>query len=1473
MRNRRQFGDEEPLLDSENEGRKEERYMWNLFVNEPRKTISGSAAESVFINLGIKLLKVVTVIVTFLVVLGSAVISKGTLLFMISQVKSNVTRPYCNKNRHIYQTEQFVVTLPEEERTLWIWMIIFSYLVPELGTFARSVRIVFFKSWKRPSPWEFFVLAISELAPAIGSALLVFVVLPELDVLKGSMLTNAVCLVPGILLFCTRFSWPIKLNRSMSQIVDIVAITCQLTAFFAWPAVENKTVLYLILPLSLFLISTGWWENYVSDKSNIKLIKELGESRKEFQTKTYFMYSIIAPMKCFAFFMTTLIIFWMREGSVYFLFDKFVDAFSTRYINVTEIEPIVGTISFYEEAVATGNGKSEKVTIWIPLIVWFINISSTYICYAFGKFSCKILIQTFGFALPANLTVPVLLTGLIVMCGNYVKDECAYADSIPPHLFFTVPSLSYLNEFIGHQYAWVWLIWLLSQTWITLHVWNDADDKLTSTELLFFRPMYDAFLIDQSITMNRRKQKDGVKKFKQKRDIETKTDEDSITRIYACGTMWHETKEEMMEFLKSIFRMDEDQCAHKITRTYLQYYLPGYYEFETHIFFDDAFIRVSQDDKDPHLNSFVLDLIATVSKAASEVHETNVKIETPLIYPTPYGGRLEWTLPGKTKMIAHLKDKAKIRPKKRWSQVMYMYYLLGFKIMDNDDLTADRIKNLSRNTYILALDGDIDFKPQAVHLLVDYMKKNQSLGAACGRIHPIGSGAMAWYQVFEYAVGHWLQKATEHVIGCVLCSPGCFSLFRAGALMDDNVMAKYTTVPSEARHYVQYDQGEDRWLCTLLLQRGYRVEYSAASDAYTHCPEGFNEFYNQRRRWMPSTTANILDLLSDYKFIIKKNDNISRLYILYQAVLMIGTAIGPGTIFLMLVGAFISAFKMSQMTSFWFNIAPVLFYILICATCKSDTQLMIAGMLSILYSLVMMTVLIGIVIQVEDDGWLAPSSLFLIITALIFIIAAFMHPQEFYCLKYGVIYYVTVPSMYMLLVIYSIFNMNNVSWGTRDVTIAPPPEKDASKDKKEGEEAKKEEEEKKKKEEEKNKNKIYSFFGNNADNAGSFEFSFAGLFKVLCCTFQNNLTEQEILKNMQASMKELQEKLDRIERNQLSPPTIQTDKRKTKETLLLEGSQGLRAPEMGSSNPKTDNSKNATPAADDVPPNSWFYDGELINSSVDYLDRKEEKFWDKFIEKYLAPLDETATKDKVAKDLNDLRDQMVITFFTLNSLFVLVIFLLNIQQDVLHLNWPLDPKFNFTYYTDQNEIIIQKTNLQLQPIGFVFLLTFAALMLIQFLGMFVHRFGTYSQIMANTALDFGLFGSAKVDDLTEEKILERDPINNVKRIFKLQGINAQNKDADAPVGRRNTAHFLAVKKGKTPRPIIEDLEKAFHTRLERVRNGEETDKEIRKSTVVAIDRRRETIFRRQTELLNRNGMPPPISQSQTTYTNNAFEND
>lgn len=63
-------------------------------------------------------------------------------------------------------------------------------------------------------------------------------------------------------------------------------------------------------------------------------------------------------------------------------------------------------------------------------------------------------------------------------------------------------------------------------------------------------------------------------------------------------------------------------------------------------------------------------------------------------------------------------------------------------MMKVDDETRKEI--ISENTFILTLDGDVDFTPQCVHLLVDLMKKNRRLGAACGRIHPRGSGTFSF---------------------------------------------------------------------------------------------------------------------------------------------------------------------------------------------------------------------------------------------------------------------------------------------------------------------------------------------------------------------------------------------------------------------------------------------------------------------------------------------------------------------------------------------------------------------------------------------------------------------------------------------------------------------------------------------------------------------------------------------------------
>lgn len=399
---------------------------------------------------------------------------------------------------------QYVVSIPEVERVTWIWLLMFAYFVPEFATWFRSARKSIFKLWKMEEIhfWDVVSLFVTEMCPAIGSAILVYVVLPELDAVKGAMLTNAVCFVPGIISMFSRN--PASVEDNFKMILDIISIVAQASSFVVWPLVEDNPKLYMI-PLSVILISLGWWENFVSEDSPLLLIQYLGKKKMEFKTKTYFLYCFIAPLKCLFFFCTTLVIFQVSEGRIDFLFDEFSRSFEDHDINVTEILPILPPL--YDNAIASGRYPIITTSVWTGVWVWLINIAATYICYAFGKFSCKVMIQGVSYAFPVNLAVPVLLSGLIAMSGMYLRDECSFVNTIPSYLFFVPPPLDFLQDFITHNQAWIWLVWLLSQAWLSIHIWTPNCKKLDSTEKLFVRPMYDAFLIDQSLALNRRRHK------------------------------------------------------------------------------------------------------------------------------------------------------------------------------------------------------------------------------------------------------------------------------------------------------------------------------------------------------------------------------------------------------------------------------------------------------------------------------------------------------------------------------------------------------------------------------------------------------------------------------------------------------------------------------------------------------------------------------------------------------------------------------------------------------------------------------------------------------------------------------------------------------------------------------------------------------------------------------------------------------
>lgn len=95
--------------------------------------------------------------------------------------------------------KELLAFIPEVQIIAWKWAIIFAFIVPEAGVWIRAIRICFFKNIRRPLLKEFGLVWLMETIHVVGLAILAFKVLPELDSIKGAMLTNCLCLVPSVL--------------------------------------------------------------------------------------------------------------------------------------------------------------------------------------------------------------------------------------------------------------------------------------------------------------------------------------------------------------------------------------------------------------------------------------------------------------------------------------------------------------------------------------------------------------------------------------------------------------------------------------------------------------------------------------------------------------------------------------------------------------------------------------------------------------------------------------------------------------------------------------------------------------------------------------------------------------------------------------------------------------------------------------------------------------------------------------------------------------------------------------------------------------------------------------------------------------------------------------------------------------------------------------------------------------------------
>lgn len=336
------------------------------------------------------------------------------------------------------------------------------------------------------------VLAIETLHTA-GMCLFAFYALPSMDPIRGLGLTFGVGIVPAMLKL---FDQQSEKGRKFYVIAaDILAVVAQITILILWPIrnsiVQEDSELVWTIPVSLFLISLGWWENYINKFTKMGAVgirlREFKHNVRRMMTKIYIVASFWKIILTLG-----LMTIMMSAGSsscakvLYFGADFALDC--PHLVN------------------PAGDNIDSEALHRDPFWVAAVQVISCLLCYQFSKTACKIMLQVVAFSLPLMLAAPLTAGLFIVNCETWQMDGNSL---MPQYLYWTCDihgiSQGFLDSLISDYLIPVALAWWLSFMWVTFHIWLPRVERLVQTERLFVQPLYCGVMLEQSLMLNRRR--------------------------------------------------------------------------------------------------------------------------------------------------------------------------------------------------------------------------------------------------------------------------------------------------------------------------------------------------------------------------------------------------------------------------------------------------------------------------------------------------------------------------------------------------------------------------------------------------------------------------------------------------------------------------------------------------------------------------------------------------------------------------------------------------------------------------------------------------------------------------------------------------------------------------------------------------------------------------------------------------------
>ncbi|KAJ8307019.1 hypothetical protein KUTeg_015103 [Tegillarca granosa] len=453
--------------------------FWDIFQIIAREGKSGDVHTS----RSMRILKVITYFVLFLLLLFCLICQKVSLMTLVSGSK---------------YTENITLTDEQNEdqrnkASARYLLLLIALTIPYLLTILVSISKALFGNMPFPALKSIFMVVFVELLHTCGLCILLFRVLPELDMARGIMLMNATCLLPCLLkpicasnLSTGKAACNSKGGRMFTFVLDLLSVIVQLSVY---PIIilydyyldrtyfkmhhDIKEINVIEAVFAILLVSFSWWENFVDDRFCGKLkasnplqkfilgIKfDLQESRPIILTFCGFLKAGLAVALAYLF-----------RGNLSFNFGEVM-----------------------------GNLKDDKIQENVSII--FLTLTA-FVGYYIAYTACKLQLQKFCFSFPLILSTPLAVLLAVFDCNyhflNVVSTETrACWDIWPNHLK------------IIHVTAGV--LWFISLYWIGRHIWFPNQKRLAKVERLFVSPLYCGILLEQDLVLNRRRNNQMIKR-------------------------------------------------------------------------------------------------------------------------------------------------------------------------------------------------------------------------------------------------------------------------------------------------------------------------------------------------------------------------------------------------------------------------------------------------------------------------------------------------------------------------------------------------------------------------------------------------------------------------------------------------------------------------------------------------------------------------------------------------------------------------------------------------------------------------------------------------------------------------------------------------------------------------------------------------------------------------------------------------